>query len=142
MPSPLPLSLRARLLLGIGLGWLVLVAARLGYSHLSGGKLTRHENLVHLEYEAHLVADQMTRELDERQDLLARLARDVDLDDPELVELLRRQHPLLAMFDRLMVFDAEGQPVADWPPFPEGGPTIAERPYFDRARAFRQPLVT
>ncbi|MGM0926456.1 MAG: sensor domain-containing diguanylate cyclase [Pseudomonadota bacterium] len=142
MPILLPLSLRTRLLLGIGLGWLALVAALLAYSHLSGGKLTRHDNLVHLEYEARLVADQMTRELAERQGLLARLAQEIDLDDPKLVERLRRQHPLLAMFDRLMVFDAEGKPVADWPPFAEGGPTIAERPYFKRVRAFRRPLVT
>lgn len=136
------LSLRLRLLLGIGLGWLVLVAALLGYSHLSGGNLTRHENLVHLEYEAQLVADQLSRELAERQRVLARLADDIAIDDPELASQLQRQQPLLALFDRLMVFDAEGRPVADWPPFPEGGPEINYRPYFKHVKAFRRPHVS
>ncbi|QJQ99901.1 hypothetical protein [Halomonas sp. PGE1] len=82
MAGWLNLSLRLRLLLGIGLGWLVLVVALLGYSRLSGENLTRHENLVHLEYEAQLVADQLTRELAERKRMLARLADAIDIADP------------------------------------------------------------
>ncbi|WP_416137615.1 diguanylate cyclase domain-containing protein [Halomonas sp. HK25] len=142
MAGWLNLSLRLRLLLGIGLGWLVLVAALLGYSHLSGENLTRQENLVHLEYEAQLVADQLSRELTERKLVLARLADDIAIDDPGLESLLRRQQPLLTLFDRLMVFDAEGRPVADWPPFPEGGPEIGYRPYFQHVQAFRRPHVS
>ncbi len=136
------LSLRLRLLLGIGLGWLVLVAALLGYSHLSGGNLTRHENRVHLEYQAQLVADQLSRELAERKRMLARLADDIAIDDPGLTSQLQRQQPLLALFDRLMVFDAAGRPVADWPPFPEGGPEIGHRSYFQQVKAFRRPHVS
>src|SRR5690554_680585 len=48
----------------------------------------------------------------------------------------------MALFDRLMVFDAEGHPVADWPPFPAGGPEIGERPYFQHVKAFRRPWVS
>ncbi|WP_445000696.1 sensor domain-containing diguanylate cyclase [Halomonas mongoliensis] len=142
MTGWLNLSLRLRLLIGIGLGWLVLVVALLGYSHLSGSSLTRHENLVHLEYEAQLVADQLSRELVERKRTLALLAEGLDIEDPELAARLREQRPLLALFDRLMVFDAEGLPVADWPPFPEGGPHIGERYYFQHVKAFRRPWVS
>ncbi|MFO8044954.1 MAG: diguanylate cyclase [Halomonas sp.] len=142
MTGWLNLSLRLRLLLGIGLGWLVLVAALLGYSHLSGGNLTRHENRVHLEYEAQLVAGQLSRDITERKRVLARLADDIAIDDAGLASQLQRQQPLLALFDRLMVFDAEGRPVADWPPFPEGGPEIGHRPYFQHVKAFRRPHVS
>lgn len=142
MAGWLSLSLRLRLLIGTGLGWLVLVVALLGYSHLSGSSLTRHENLVHLEYEAQLVADQLSRELVERKRTLALLAEGLAIDDPELESRLREQRPLLALFDRLMVFDAEGRPVADWPPFPEGGPDIGERAYFQHVKAFRRPWVS
>ncbi|PWV78216.1 diguanylate cyclase domain-containing protein [Halomonas sp. A11-A] len=142
MAGWLNLSLRLRLLLGVGLGWLALVVALLGYSRLSGENLARHENRVHLEYEAQLVADQLTRELVERKRVLARLAGDIDIADPGLESLLRTQQPLLALFDRLMVFDAEGHPVADWPPFPAGGPEIGERPYFQHVKAFRRPWVS
>jgi diguanylate cyclase len=138
----LSISLRLRLLIGIGIGWLVLVVALLGYSHLSGGALARHENLVHLEYEAQLLADQLSRELEERQRVMARLADEIDIADPALGERLRAQQPLLALFDRLMVFDAEGRPVADWPPFPEGGPAISQRDYFRHVKAFRRPHVS
>jgi len=138
----LNLSLRLRLLLGIGLGWLVLVVALLGYSRLSGENLARHENLVHLEYEAQLVADQLSRELVERKRILGLLAGEIEIDDPELEVRLREQRPLMALFDRLMVFDAEGHPVADWPPFPTGGPEIGERPYFQHVKAFRRPWVS
>ncbi|MGJ7457982.1 sensor domain-containing diguanylate cyclase [Halomonas sp. RA08-2] len=138
----LNLSLRQRLLLGIGLGWLALVAALLGYSHLSGGNLARHENRLHLEYEAQLLADQLSRELAERKRVLARLADDIAIDDPGLGLRLGGQQPLLALFDRLMVFDAKGHPVAEWPPFPEGGPEIGQRPYFQHVKAFRRPYVS
>lgn len=139
MTGWLNLSLRLRLLIGIGLGWLVLVVALLGYSHLSGSALTRQENLVHLEYETELVADQLSRELIERKRILGLLAGEIEIDDPELEVRLREQRPLMALFDRLMVFDAEGHPVADWPPFPAGGPEIGERPYFQHVKAFRPP---
>lgn len=82
MTGWLNLSLRLRLLIGIGLGWLVLVVALLGYSHLSGSALTRQENLVHLEYEAELVADQLSRELIERKRILGLLAGEIEIDDP------------------------------------------------------------
>ena len=142
MTGWLNLSLRLRLLIGIGLGWLVLVVALLGYSHLSGSALTRQENLVHLEYEAELVADQLSRELIERKRILGLLAGEIEIDDPELEVRLREQRPLMALFDRLMVFDAEGRPVADWPPFPEDGPEIGQRPYFTHVKAFRRPHVS
>lgn len=142
MTGWLNLSLRLRLLIGIGLGWLVLVVALLGYSHLSGSALTRQENLVHLEYETELVADQLSRELIERKRILGLLAGEIEIDDPELEVRLREQRPLMALFDRLMVFDAEGHPVADWPPFPAGGPEIGERPYFQHVKAFRRPWVS
>lgn len=142
MPHRINLSLRMRLLVGIGLGWLVLVVALLGYGHLSGGGLAKRENLLHLEYEAQLIADQLSREIAERQRVLARLADDLAIDDPDLEARLRAQQPLLALFDRLMVFDAEGQPVADWPPFPRGGPAIGGRDYFRHVQAFRRPHVS
>ncbi|QTF91798.1 diguanylate cyclase [Halomonas sp. BM-2019] len=142
MSGWLSISLRLRLLIGIGLGWLVLVAALIGFSSLNGGALARHENLVHLEYEAQLLADQLSRELAERQRVMARLAEQLDIADPALEARLRDQQPLLALFDRLMVFDAEGRPVADWPPFPGGGPAIGQRDYFRHVKAFRRPHVS
>ncbi len=135
-------TLRSRLLLGVSLGWLVLVAALLGYSHLSGGSLAQQENLTHLEYEAQLIAGQLERSIRERQQALARLRPSLDLTDDDLFSQLQRQEGLLALFDRLMVFDAEGEPVAAWPPFAHGGPNIAGRDYFRHVRGFRRPHVS
>ena len=142
MPARMNLSLRLRLLAGIGLGWLVLVVALLGYGHVSGGSLAKRENLVHLEYEAQLIADQLSREIADRKTMLARLAVDIDVEAPDLEAVLRAQQPLLALFDRLMVFDADGEPVADWPPFPEGGPSIGQRDYFRQVQHLRRPHVS
>ncbi|TFH86597.1 diguanylate cyclase [Billgrantia azerbaijanica] len=142
LPDWLFSTLRSRLLLGISLGWLVLVAALLGYSHLKGGTLAQRENRIHLEYEAQLIADQLAREIADRHAVLARLRPVIAIDDPDLEATLRAQEPLRALFDRVMVFDADGQPVAEWPPFPEGGPYIGERDYFKHVRAFKRPYVS
>ncbi|RDB43819.1 hypothetical protein DU490_05250 [Halomonas sp. DQ26W] len=135
-------TLRSRLLLGVSLGWLVLVAALLAYSHLSGGALAQRENLTHLEYEAQLIANHLERSIRVRQQALARLRYSLVLDDGDLFTQLQRQEGLLALFDRLMVFDAQGEPVAAWPPFEHGGPTIASRDYFKHVRGFRRPHVS
>ncbi|WP_165789538.1 sensor domain-containing diguanylate cyclase [Billgrantia endophytica] len=135
-------TLRSRLLLGVSLGWLMLVATLLLYSHLSGGTLAKRENLTHLEYEADLVAQQLRRSIQERQNALARLEPSLSVDDPDLVTRLQAQEGLLSLFDRLMVFDAEGEPVAAWPPFELGGPTIADRDYFRYVRGIRRPHVS
>lgn len=135
-------TLRSRLLLGVSLGWMVLIAALLGYSHLSGGALAQRENLTHLEYEAQLIARQLERSIHERQQALALLGSSLSLSDDDLFTQLQGQAGLLALFDRLMVFDAEGAPVAAWPPFEYGGPNIAERDYFRHVRGFRRPHVS
>ncbi|MCG6658649.1 diguanylate cyclase [Halomonas campisalis] len=142
MPDWLLPTLRSRLLFGVSLGWLALVVALLGYSHITGGALAKRENLTHLAYEAELIADQLQRSVEDRQRALARLRPNLSADDPELLDKLRSQEGLLALFDRLMVFDAEGEPVAAWPPFEHGGPNVAERDYFRDVRGFRRPLVS
>ncbi|WP_234292705.1 sensor domain-containing diguanylate cyclase [Halomonas alkalisoli] len=134
-------TLRSRLLLGVSLGWLALVGALLAYSHLSGGALAQRENLTHLEYEAQLIAKQLDRSIHVRKQALARLRPSLALDD-DLFTQLQRQEGLLALFDRLMVFDAQGEPVAAWPPFEHGGPNIAAREYFHHVRGFRRPHVS
>lgn len=134
-------TLRSRLLFGVSLGWLALVVALLGYSHISGGALAQRENLTHLAYEAELIADQLQRSVEDRQRALARLRPSLSVDDPALLDKLRAQEGLLALFDRLMVFDAEGEPVAAWPPFPEGGPRSPSVTTFIRRGAFAAPWL-
>jgi diguanylate cyclase len=135
-------TLRSRLLLSIGLGWGLLVIALLGYSHVTGSALAQRESLSRLADETELVADLLAQAIHQRQQALAWLGPSLSPADPALATRLQGQQGLLALFDRLMVFDAEGEPLAAWPAFEHGGPNIAGRDYFRHVQGFRRPHVS
>lgn len=136
-------SLHSRLLLGISLGWLLLVAAVLLYASQSGSSLIRQANIAHLEYEASLIAQDLQQAVDERIAALSRLAVQVDPTADDGLELLQANASLLEFFDLLVMVSAEGEVVADWPQL-DGrvGLDVSQREYFRFISQVRRPYVS
>ncbi|WP_043527400.1 sensor domain-containing diguanylate cyclase [Litchfieldella xinjiangensis] len=136
-------SLHSRLLLGISLGWLLLVAAVLLYASQSGSSLVRQANIAHLEYEASLIAQDLGQAVDERIAALSRLAVQADPTAEDRVDQLSSNASLLEFFDLLVMVSAEGEVVADWPQL-EGraGLDVSHRAYFRFISQVRRPYVS
>ncbi|EPC01276.1 hypothetical protein L861_11930 [Litchfieldella anticariensis FP35 = DSM 16096] len=136
-------SLHSRLLLGIGLGWLVLIAAVLIYASQAGSNLVRQANIAHLEYEATLIAQDIERAINERIGALTRLAARVDPDAGQVITQLRENESLLEAFDLLVVVSAEGEVLADWPRLQgRRGLDVSDREYFRFLKHVRRPYVS
>lgn len=136
-------TLHSRLLLGISLGWLVLVAAVLLYAFQSGSALVRQANIAHLEYEATLIAQNLEQAVSERIELLSRLAGSIEPEARPAAEVLQDNDSLLETFDLLVVISADGEVIADWPTL-EGrkGLDITNREYFRFIKNVRRPYVS
>ena len=141
------LSLKGRLLSGLVMNWLVVLALLLGFGWQSGESLLEASNRAHLRYEARLIADELTVQVETRLQALQRLAgrlqaqRDHGLNS--LGDELRGNAVLLEWFDGLLVADAEGAIQAAWPNRRRlQGVEIADRDYFRNVRAFKRPHVS
>ncbi|MCL5425683.1 MAG: diguanylate cyclase, partial [Gammaproteobacteria bacterium] len=66
-------SLRGRLLLGLALIWLLVVTLVLGTSWHLGKQMVHETNMSHLRYEATLLADEVTQQVELRFQALERL---------------------------------------------------------------------
>ncbi|KXS38646.1 MAG: PAS/PAC sensor-containing diguanylate cyclase [Halomonadaceae bacterium T82-2] len=112
-------SLRRRLLIGLGMGWAVIVCVLMVALWYSGQDRIRDVNDTHLEYEARLIAQQIDQEVELRlaslQQLSATLAPRAVPDAASLQARLRNESGLLTLFDGLIVTDAEGRVQAAWP---------------------------
>nr|WP_183383682.1 diguanylate cyclase [Halomonas stenophila] len=141
------LSLKGRLLSGLLMTWLVVLALLLAFGWQSGTSLLEASNRAHLRYEARVIADELTDQVETRLKGLQRLAGSLQAQQRQgasrLGDALRGNDALLEWFDGLLVADAEGAIQAAWPHRRRlQGVEIADRDYFRSVRAFRRPHVS
>jgi hypothetical protein len=135
-------SLRGRLLLGVVVIWTLLSMTLLAFGWQSGTLLVEESNRVHLRYEAELIRNDITHEIEQRLEVLERLAGLYPDASPGM--LARGNHdPLLALFEGLILVDAENIVVDDWPTL-EGrrGQDIGYRSYARFMRNVQRPHVS
>lgn len=136
-----------RLLLGLAVGWVVVVAVILVWTWQSGQSLIRQVNNAHLDYEARMIAADIEQEVALRIEVLQRLAdtlaQPLPSDSSTLRSELRQNGALLALFDGLVVISAKGRVLADWPR-QEGrqGMDVTDRTYFQFQREVGRPYVS
>ncbi|GED21296.1 sensor domain-containing diguanylate cyclase [Halomonas halmophila] len=139
------LSLKGRLLLGLFVTWAVVLALLLGFGWRSAETLAGDSSRMHLRYEARLIADELTQQVDSRLSALQRLAGRVPVQASasQYRDVLRDSDALLEWFEGLFVVDGEGQVLADWPNV-EGrvGLDVSGREYFQHLEAFKTPYVS
>ena len=94
--------------------WTLLSMTLLAFGWQSGTLLVEESNRVHLRYEAELIRNDITHEIEQRLEVLERLAGLYPDASPGM--LARGNHdPLLALFEGLILVDAENIIVDDWP---------------------------
>lgn len=138
-------SLRGRLLLGLALIWLLVVSLVLGMSWHLGKTMVQETNMSHLRYEATLLADEVTQQIELRFEALERLREMIgETDDADWISYqLRQNDGLLAWFEGVVVANREGEIVADWPAIVgRVGLQSAELEYFRMLRGTRRPYVS
>jgi diguanylate cyclase (GGDEF)-like protein/PAS domain S-box-containing protein len=124
----------------------MLVSLLMTLGWYSGKNLVWESNLVHLRYEARLIADDLTDQIEIRLSALERLEGQLQREayGPNgLEDELRHNDALLGLFDGLVVADAEGVIQADWPVV-EGreGLVTAETDYFRFVSHLHRPYVS
>ncbi|PRY73189.1 sensor domain-containing diguanylate cyclase [Halomonas ventosae] len=136
------LSLRGRLLLGVAVVWFLLSLLLLAFGWQSGTLLVEETNRVHLRYEADLIRNAITHQVDQRLAALARLAG--TLPEASQGTLARGSHEaLLTLFDGLVVVDAKNEVVDDWPILPgRVGREVNNRGYARFMQAVQRPHVS
>ncbi|MBZ5877352.1 PDC sensor domain-containing protein [Chromohalobacter israelensis] len=150
----LPGTLFGRLVMGIGLGWLVLVAAILWVSLRGGSDLADEINRSHLDYEASLIARDIQQAITLRLDTLETLATaqagqlrvsGESLDEANAEDVQRRlgrHSTLLELFDSAFVTDAQGEVKAFMPSLSGAVDlNVGEREYFRFLHEVGRPFV-
>lgn len=140
-------SLHKRLLLGLAIGWIVVIAAILLSTWNSGQRLIREVSDEHLEYEARIIAEMIEREILLRFDSLDRLASQLPATGSASATLLRtalrHNDALLALFDGLVVVGRDGRVLADWPRVAgRQGLDVSDKGYFAFQRQVGRAYVS
>ena len=138
-------SLKGRLLLGLAFTWILVVTLVLGMAWQAGKAMVQETNMVHLRYEATLLADEVTQQIESRFQALKRLDTIIGNNDNTqwLNAQLRVNDALIAWFEGVIVADSSGRIVADWPAVSGRiGLESEEREYFRMLRGTRQPYVS
>lgn len=137
-------SLQGRLLTGLVMTWLVIVGLVLALAWQFGKELVDEANLAHLNYETHLIADNLSEQVERRLRALERVEHSIrGLDEGQLHARLEAGQALLEWFEGLMVTNAQGQVVADWPLLPgRTGLDTAELDYFQSVQRTLAPHVS
>ncbi len=137
-------TLQGRLLAGLVVTWLVIVALLLGVAWGIGQTLVRDANQVHLGYQAEMLGRGLQDRLHQRFTALSHLAGQLaDESGEDVAALLRQNRSLLAHFEDIMVSDAEGRVVADLPEVPgRVGLETAHTEYFQMLRHSPWPYVS
>ncbi|WP_306462089.1 sensor domain-containing diguanylate cyclase [Halomonas borealis] len=139
----LALSLKGRLMLGMIATWVVGMALLLVFGWRTGDTLLDASNHTHLRYEARLIANDLTEQVDSRLDALTRLSTRLESETIASSEALQHSDGLLEWFDQLIVTDSTGRLTATWPDNVRlHGVDLAFRDYFRQVRAFRRPHVS
>lgn len=110
-------SLKSRLLLGVSATLLILAAVVLGLTWQAGQSMLQESNVTHLRYEANMLADEITQQVENRIEALERLSQTMGTaSDTEWVQYeLAKNDSLLSWFEGIVVSDEEGSLIADWP---------------------------
>lgn len=146
-PSKLTMlgSLKSRLLLGLSCALLLLAALVLGMAWQVGKTMVQETNMAHLRYEANLIADEITQQIDHRFQALERLSDVIGVSNNAqwLSHQLGRNDALLAWFDAVVISNSQGQVLSDWPVV-EGrvGLETQELEYFKTLKGTRRPYVS
>ncbi|WP_404419893.1 diguanylate cyclase domain-containing protein [Marinospirillum sp.] len=139
-------SLHARLMLSLGLGWVLLVCALLGSSWYLGRDITRESILVQLEYQAEMLAKTIEQDVTTRTAAIRRVAGQLpdDLEQTAAVQaVLADNTALLAYFDGLVFADTEGRIRADWPRTAgREDLDVTGREFFQRAQGMQKAFVS
>ncbi|HSH57715.1 MAG TPA: diguanylate cyclase [Halomonas sp.] len=142
-PLTLPLlTLRGRLLTGAALLWAVLSVTLLAFGWQAGYLLVDKTNHQHLRYEAELIRNAITYQVDARLQELERLAQHIP--EPTGNALSSRQpHALMPLFEGLVLFDTDSRVMDAWPNRSErAGASFPDRDYARFMHAFQRPHVS
>ncbi|MCE8041672.1 diguanylate cyclase [Halomonas daqingensis] len=137
-------SLQGRLLAGLAMTWLVIVGLVLLLAWQFGKGLVDDANLAHLRYESQLIANDLSEQVERRLRALERLEQGLrNVPANEVPARLENAQVLLEWFEGLMVADADGRVVADWPIVPgRAGLETAATEYFRMLRHSPWPYVS
>ncbi|WP_422822654.1 diguanylate cyclase [Vreelandella neptunia] len=138
-------SLKGRLLLGLSFTLLLLIALVLGMAWQVGKTMVHDTNMSHLRYEATLLADEVTQQIDMRFQALERLREMIGAtEDASWISYqLRQNDSLLAWFEGIVVANRDGKIIADWPAIVgRVGLETSELEYFRMLRGIRRPYVS
>ena len=138
-------SLKSRLLLGLSCALAILAGAVLGMAWQVGKIMVHETNIAHLRYEADLLADEITQQVNQRITALELLSSAMGSANETswLSYELQKNDALLSWFDGLIVSDEYGEIVADWPSVVgRVGLDTAELEYFKMVRGTRRPYVS
>lgn len=138
-------TLKGRLLLGLLFTLLILVALLLGLAWQVGKTMVLETNMAHLRYEARMLADEVTQQVELRIQALQRLEEIIGYsDDPEWLSYeLRHNDTLMAWFDGIVVIERNGGIVADWPSVVgRVGLDTLDTEFFKMVRGTRQPYIS
>jgi len=149
----LPKTLLGRLILGIGVGWSVLVIAILWVSLRGGSGLAEEVNRAHLDYEAELISRNIQQAISLRLETLESIAdspvsalqagKPLDQESPGGVQARLNAHSaLMTLFDSAFVTNTQGDVMAFSPGLPGAvGLNVADRDYFQFIREVGRPFV-
>lgn len=139
-------TLRGRLLLGTLVLWSLICIIFLSFGWYSGRYLVSETNHQHLRYEAVLIRNAITFQVNDRLDALHNLSQSIQMSlDGQLDDSIAE--PLGSLFDALIVFDLQSQVVDEWPnDGGRSGNVFADRDYARFMHAFQtshvsQPLI-
>ncbi|HBM29697.1 MAG TPA: diguanylate cyclase [Halomonas sp.] len=138
-------SIKSRLLLGLSCALAILAGAVLGMAWQVGKTMVHETNIAHLRYQANLLSDEITQQINQRINALERLNGAVGLSDDStwLNYELQKNDSLLAWFEGLVISDENGVIVSDWPSVTgRVGLETGELEYFKMVRGIRRPYVS
>ncbi|WP_372372721.1 diguanylate cyclase [Vreelandella venusta] len=138
-------SLKGRLLLGLLCALLILAGLVLGMAWQVGKTMVQEANMAHMRYEADLIADEVTQQIDHRIQALERLNDVLGMtNDPEWLGYeLRKNDALLAWFDAIVVSNSSGRIVSDLPAVVgRVGLETADLEYYKMLQGTQRPYVS
>jgi diguanylate cyclase (GGDEF)-like protein/PAS domain S-box-containing protein len=138
-------TLQGRLVFGLALIWVLVVALVLGMAWHLGQSMVQRTSLSHLSYEANMLADEITQHMSSRIGALERMSEFVAGRDDRtwLQNELRRNDALLEWFEGVVIIDESGRVLADWPVVSgRRGLDTAQTEFFRMLKGTQNPYVS
>ena len=135
-------TLRGRLVVGAVVLWGLLCLIVLTFGWQAGKFLVNETNHQHLRYEAELISNSITLQVNERFRELKRLAERISFPRQGVL-FDQHAYTIEPFFEALLVFDLSSDVVDEWPS--EGGRSgnnVADREYARFMHAFKTPYVS